>query len=226
MSLIKVAVLIAGLAATAPAGTIVAIGAAAGAGSLTGVPSVSTTAPADDNASTIVNQILNLSKSVTGTGFLDIPFTVASSNGTTEYYLEEIVANASGIAWIAYRFELGFGLGPSFATSGLFDFLDFDAPDRDPAPASSVFTTLVHGANVLRFSDALQNDGEASTFRFSIDVPDRADIPQSYWTADGYTFTLRQIAEEGRSDPIVPEPAGLALITAGALALLALKRRV
>jgi len=59
-------------------------------------------------------------------------------------------------------------------------------------------------------------------FTLSIDVPDfdPATMPDSAVTADGYRFTLRQMA-------VIPEPGtiGIALLTAMAWCVYALRRR-
>ena len=72
-------------------------------------------------------------------GIIDIEFLVDSSGGTTEFFFPETLINNSGLTWTDYHFELGFGLGVEFVSSGAGDFLDFDMPDADLPTVSSGF---------------------------------------------------------------------------------------
>jgi len=75
-----------------------------------------------------------------------VEFVVANSGGTTEYLVTQSLVNNSGQTWTDFHFELGFGVGTDFIRSGDTDGLDFDTPDQDPAPTSSVFAVrALHG---------------------------------------------------------------------------------
>lgn len=142
----------------------------------------------------------------------DIIFTVQPSDGTTEYFFSETITNNTGIAWIGYQLELGRGVGDTFYR---FDEIplplnirlpDFDTPERDPTPISSVFSTpSTHGDIDIQWSGGIVPPAGTVDFTFSIDTPDD-------WLAfDLYSdFTLRQTPE--------PIPAPPALIL-GALGL-------
>jgi hypothetical protein len=58
------------------------------------------------------------------------------------------MGNNSGIAWNDFHFQLGFGTGGAFVPVGVGVGLDFDTPNGDPAPASSVFPLLNHQPNL------------------------------------------------------------------------------
>ncbi|BCS34962.1 hypothetical protein TBR22_A41880 [Luteitalea sp. TBR-22] len=196
----------------------------ASTGSLSFSPAV---APNNDNAtaaspntiSTGLGPFLNAG----GFGILDYEFVVAESGGTTEYAFTTNVINNTGVAWNDFHFELGFGTGDSFVAVASGAALDFDTPDRDPAPASSVFPTLDASSNRLDWSGATVNylGGGAgpfsSAFTLSFDVPDgiAALNPQGL-----NRFTLRSYPT---ATP-VPEPTTSALLVAG-LAILASRRR-
>ena len=75
---------------------------------------------------------------------IDAVFTVPASSGTTEYLAAVFTANATGVPWSDFHFQLI----PTTANDGL----DFDFPDRDPVPASTAFSSLVHGEDTLDWS--------------------------------------------------------------------------
>jgi hypothetical protein len=152
----------------------------------------------------------------------DIVFTVQPSSGTTEYFFSKMVTNTTGIAWVGYNFELGFGVGDTFYR---FDekpipfsigLPDFDTPERDPTPTSSVFSTLsTHERIDIQWSGGIVPPGGTMDFTFSIDTPDD-------WTDhDIYSdFTLRQTPEP------IPAPPALILGGLGTSLTLMLKRRI
>ena len=164
----------------------------------------------------------------------DIVFNVESSGGTTEYSFLVGVVNFTGQTWGGYDFELGLGTGPDFVAIPSGDGgLDFDTPDRDPIPTSTLFsfgkdepeplfTMLRHADNVLAWSNGSLNGppfvgapGETGFFTFSLDVPDDIDsLPESAQTDRGYQFTLRQ---RPTSNPIIPEPSTSLLFGFGGL---------
>lgn len=219
------------LAGVAPAGVIDAFDIAAGPGlGAANVLELATPAPNNDNSdgSAPINAI-NIDKRFDKFGYIDMQFIVSNSRGTTEYFIDDVVTNNSGVKWWDYHFELGFGLGAGFVTSNLTDFLDFDAPDRDPKPTSTDFTQLLHESNTIDWSKGMinffPNPGSVSRqFLLSIDVPDFSDeMPADAAIYDpagaivGYAFTLRQYP--------TPEPASMALAAVGLAALVALRAR-
>lgn len=141
----------------------------------------------------------------------DIVFNVQPSSGTTEYFFSETVTNTTGIAWVGYHLEMGFGVGDNFYR---FDekpfplnisFPDFDAPERDPTPISSVFSTpSTHGDIDIQWSGGIVPPAGTMDFTFSIDTPDD-------WLAfDLYSdFTLRQTPKP------IPAPPALILGSIG-----------
>lgn len=154
----------------------------------------------DNVVGTSPNGLLVTQKAYNAIGPVDLEFTVIDTGGTTEYTMMEGVSNMTGIPWIAYRMELGFGVGSSFVPSLPGDGLDFDALDFDSPPdfsGSGYFTTVDWDEDVIEASGGIfPNFGfPTPLYEFNIDVP------------DGITsFTIRQ-------QPIpVPEPATLALV--------------
>lgn len=135
---------------------------------------------------------------------IDIVFNVSNTNGTTEYKFFENVDNNTGLNWIGYRMQLGYGTGADFTPALVGGGLDFDAPNYDPPPSSTGFSTVLTSENELVFTSGIQ--GTASqNYQFRIDVPN----------IDRGTFTLRQI-------PIpveVPEPSTLVLLGMSAIGL-------
>jgi len=132
--------------------------------------------------------------------------------GTTEYRVVENVQNSTGVDWVGYRVELGFGVGPDFIPSTIGDGLDFDNEDNSPinfAPMPADFTTVTRPTeDILLATGGTLLDGQFSgtDFVFHLDVP------------DGITeFTLRQ------QPVLIPEPGTLFLM--GLLSLISLRRR-
>ena len=212
---------------SAEAGTITNFGtvlAFPGIGSSFTQQSPETMMPNNDNSSaTSVNKLRNAASFSAAAPF-DLEFMVMNSGGTTEYFVDEAgavgsgVRNQSGTPWSGYMVELGFGTGRSFVQSNAFDFLDFDAPERDPVPTSNTFATLNHvNSNLMTWTNGTLLPGASGLFTFTIDVPDySANIPAGFEVRNaqgaivGYRFTLRQ-------GPTVaaPEPATLALFGLG-----------
>jgi hypothetical protein len=194
-------------------------------GSLTVSPAV---APNNDNTAapspnTIANPGFGIFLNAGGFGILDYEFNVADSGGTTEYFFTTNMVNNSGVAWDDFHFQLGFGTGPSFVPVGAGSGLDFDTPDRDPAPTSSVFPVLNHQPNLVDWSGATVNylggPGGApfsAAFSLSIDVPDGL---AALHPGGVNRFTLRSFPT---AQPI-PEPTTTALLGLG-LACAVLRR--
>ena len=182
----------------AQAGTIVTVNTPSGAGlGFVSIPVISTPSEGNDNQpggpgfdANIVVPIKRFDQ----TGIIDIEFNVRGSDpeGTTEYLFFESVDNNTGIDWSGYVMELGIGIGDNFVATG-GDGLDFDAPDYDPAFASSAFSNIVFAEDILTFSSGVHSSG-SEIYQIRIDVPDGIQ-----------TFTLRQY-------PIpVPEPGTMVL---------------
>lgn len=182
---------------------------------------VSTLSLNNDNANPSDNEVV-LFKHFGAVGPIDICFGVQLSGGTTEYFFSEMVTNTTGIAWVGYNFELGFGVGDNF---NRFDEIphpisislpDFDTPHRDPTPTSSVFSTLsTHERIDIQWSGGIVPPGGTMDFTFSIDTPD------DWADHDIYSdFTLRQTPEP------IPAPPALILGGLGTSLTLMLKRRI
>ena len=189
----------------------------ASTGSLTFSPAV---APNNDNSvapspNTITTPGFGTFLNAGGFGISDYEFNVANSGGTTEYFFTTNVVNNTGIAWTDYHFQLGFGTGASFVpVAGGFG-LDFDTPNGDPTPTSSVFPVLNHQSNLVEWAGATVNylGGPAGppfsvAFSLSMDIPDglAALHPQG-----ANRFTLRSFPTAAQA----PEPATVALLALG-----------
>jgi hypothetical protein len=167
---------------------------------------VSTSSPNNDNAVIPGGTISVIGKNFTSIGPIDIVFPLTSSGGTTEYFVSEGITNSTGQTWVGFKIELGFGSGTGFVASTSIDALDFDKPNSDPTPASTAFSTLVHGDDLISWSNGSIPSGGVMSKSFSIDIPDSLGVG---------TVTLRQT-------PIIPEPASM---LAGGLVLTMLRRR-
>jgi hypothetical protein len=213
------------LVLTAPsnAGTIIGVANVSGGGNAVVDPILSGD-PNNDNSSVPANSNMAVaSKIFSANAPIDIVFDVQTSQGTTEYRLSEGVANVTGVDFLMYEFELGFGTGASFVRSAAGDGLDFDAPNIDPGPTSARFLTMAHQEDQVRFSDGTFPTGMTDAYTISVDVPDfnAAAMPASAATATGYRFTLRQRGS------IIPEPGTIAIVILSALAwaVYSLRRR-
>lgn len=162
----------------------------------------------DNQVGVSPNLVQVLQKNYVGIGTVDIVFDVSNTGGTTEYRINEGVANNTGLVWSGYHMELGYGIGASFVPATPGGGLDFDAPDHDSGvtfgaafPSFSVLELDIFATGVV------PNTAFAGGIIFHLDVP------------DGITqFTLRQ------SPVPVPEPAS-ALLLLGAWGVLRRRAR-
>ncbi len=167
----------------------------------------------DDVVGTSPNSIFVTQKDYVAIGPVDLVFDVRDTGGVTEYLVTEGVNNSTGLDWIGYHVELGFGVGVDFVKSVDGDGLDFDAPDYnsdfDFNPFPGIFPdVLVTQHDIIASGGVLPHMAFAGYFRFHVDVP------------DGITsFTIRQ------SPIAVPEPSAFALTLLGAVGLVLYGRR-
>jgi hypothetical protein len=199
------------------AGQIVNFTPHAGINSVAATPVVLPVAPNNDNVSgpsPSPNQFIVDQKNYIAVAPVDITFDVTNTGGTTEYAFKEGVQNNTGLPWVSYHIELGFGFGASFNHSPAGDGLDFDAPGFDSPTDFSAggFPTHVDTEDdIFASGGVMPSPSFAGFFHFNIDVP------------DGITqFTLRQTPV-----PLgVPEPVTgvLVVIDVGGLAMLRRRR--
>lgn len=186
--------------------------------------SVGTATPNNDNSSVSNPNLIDHDLTFGSPGYFEVYFSVENSGGATEYDVTNNLANLSGINWTGMLVEIGFGQLAGFVPSNAGDLLDFDTPDRDPAPSSAAMGLVIHEVNYLYFQGN-QASGASNTMLYSLDVPDyNASIPASAQTAGGYNMTLRFTPQDVNSDPI-PEPATYALIGSGLAAFALVHRR-
>ncbi|MCI0379793.1 MAG: hypothetical protein L0215_19610 [Gemmataceae bacterium] len=166
-----------------------------------------TPTPNNDN---VFNKVNFHSQDVSfgATGFIDIEFTIDNTLGISEYWFEARVTNRTGVSWNGFIAEVGFGTGSSFAPAAPLagEGLDFDWPDRDPAPFNGInpnnppaefFPDVLHDHSLIVWSRGatgnLLPNGQMGTFFFHIDVPDftLSQMNPSVQTPTGYRMTLR-----------------------------------
>jgi hypothetical protein len=187
----------------------------------TGIASVAATsvvAPVAPNNDNVVglspNEFFLTQKNYTGIGPVDLTFDVVNSGGTTEYAFKEGVANSTGLPWVGYHIELGYGFDAAFVKSTPGDGLDFDFPDYDSglqfAPSPGFYFPIaanISEDDIVAGGGVMPNGGFAGYFRFSVDVP------------DGITqFTVRQ------SPIAAPEPASALLAILAGMMLVGMRR--
>ena len=217
MKLVVTAVLTPLLSASAFGGTIQATPAPVASGPGLGFATVAAVVTAQANndnvpsANFLDSNILVPQKRFDFPDYIDIQFTVAPSDGVTEYQVLEFVDNNTGSPWGSYRMVLGFGTGANFVISPLGDGLDFDFPNYDTPPTSGAFSTvLTPDEDQLVFTGG-SHGGGAQPYNVRVDVPNLAGRISP-------TFTLRQI-------PIViPEPTTLILAMVAVLGVAIYRR--
>ena len=183
-------------ATSASAGTIVS-GAGSGPGLGTiNIPAIITVQANNDEVPSppkLDSNIVVPIKGFDSNNYIDIQFSVAFSEGVTEYSFFESVDNNTGVNWSSYTMVLGFGVGAAFVASPAGDGLDFDAPQFNTPPVSSVMPIVGLNEDILVWSGGIHGIA-AQSYQFRIDVPDVE------------SFTLRQIATP------VPEPSTIVLM--------------
>ena len=202
---------------TGLAGLISGIGTSAFPGSSTGsigpVGGGANVAPNNDNATVASPNVVPYSIFFNSPGSLDVEFIVDASGGTTEYRFTQSLVNNSGIPWNGFLFELGFGLGSQFVAASPSGGLDFDTPERDPAPSSPALPLLVHSENTLTWTGAIVPSIGTAQFAFALDVPDNLQNANPSGTN---RFTLRQTPIVAAA---VPEPSTAWLLVAALFGL-------
>jgi hypothetical protein len=216
---LAVAVIACTLHSTAHAGTITSVTAFSLPGFSTGSigPVGVTPAPNNDNTAVASANLVPAMVFFNTLGTAEFEFAVSDSGGTTEYRFTHPLINNTGVPWLGFTYELGFGTGAAFTPSTLGDDLDFDAPTFDPAPTSSAFSTLAAQADMLAWSGGTVNSIGSVFATFAIDVPDNLS---AFNPARLDRFTLRLIPVV---TPTVTEPPVMLLAALG-LALLAMSR--
>lgn len=196
--------------ADARAGTITSITASILPGFSTGSigPVGNTPGPNNDNAAAASANVIGYSifHNAQGVGVTDVEYVVTGSGGTTEYRFTQSLINNTGQIWTGFRYQLGFGTGAAFVPSAAGDGLDFDAPDRDPAPTSNRFGLLAHGVDQLEWSGGTVQLLNALIQTLAVDVPDGLDAVNPSGLS---RFTLRQLPLTAAD--AVPAPPGIAL---------------
>jgi hypothetical protein len=135
-------------------------------------------------------------------GPVDLTFDVDPSGGTTEYSFREGVFNNTGMPWVGYHLELGYGHDLTYTKSLSGDGLDFDHPEHDsplnfnPAPFTFFPSATATEDDIIAGGGVMAPLSFAGDFHFSVDVP------------DGITqFTIRQ------SPIAAPEPGTCAFVS-------------
>jgi hypothetical protein len=176
------------------------------------IVTVQTPDPGNDNYTGDINpNVLGLFKGFGALDPIDYVFTVEDSNepNATEYRFFEEVGNITGLEWIGYHIELGFGTGEDFTPAPVGSNLDFDTGQRDSEVVSGYFDMVEHGRNELVFYDGLV-PARVDIFGiiFPVDVPNGID-----------EFTLRQYPTP------IPEPATVFLLGSGLVGLAGFRRK-
>ena len=199
----------------AQAGTVSSIATSSLPGTSTGTigPIGLTPAPNNDNAIAASPNTVPYSVFFNAHGPVQVEFVTANSGGTTEYRFTQTFINNTGQAWSGFVFELGYGVDGAFTPFASADGLDFDAPDADPTPTASHFSSLSHQSDRIEWSNGSVPSIGVLNLSFAIDVPDNI---ATFNPAQVSRFTLRQTPIPVSA---VPEPSTLLLLIVGLLAL-------
>ena len=171
------------------------------------VPAIVTVNVNNDNVDSgddLDNNILVPIKRFNANGNIDIQFEVDPTDGITEYKVIENVDNNTGVDWSGYNMYLGFGVGDKFVPSPADDGLDFDYPEFDGPPVSSVMPIVAMAQDSLSWSGGIHGSG-AEGYQFRVDVPD-------LFNRDLLVFTLRQVPVPTPPEGSIPEPGTAALV--------------
>ena len=152
----------------------------------------------------------DIDETATDMGPFDVQFEIRddiSGLVTGTGAIDKTVLNDSDEDWTSFEMILGTGLGGTFAASTDGDTLAFSEPfSSSPRELTDFFDDLLIEEDRLVFSNGILPAGQTAEFTVYVDVSDLSDNP----------FTIRQSG--------IPEPASLALMLLGGLALLRRKR--
>jgi hypothetical protein len=180
-------------------------------------PVGATPAPNNDNASGTSPNTIPATVFLNALGPIEIEFALVESGGTTEYSLTQTLFNITDQPWTDFHLELGFGTGAGFVRSGRADALDFDLPDRDPAPTASAFTVLNHQSDTIDWQGGNVPMVGTLLTSFAIDVPDGLEAINP---SGLNRFTLRAAPSGGSGPGEVPEPGTLIMLVSGVAGLI------
>src|SRR3954463_14373998 len=170
-------------ASTVSAGIILSgtpVAGSPGLGNVT-IPLILTSTPNNDNTADANsnNNITIATKAFQHNDYIDIVFVVqptapfTNPGVATEYRVVEAVDNATGINWVNYTMQLGFGTGAGFTMTAPGDGLDFDTgtPGNDPPPSSTAMPIVSRpNEDTLLYSGGIHSSIQ-QTYEFHIDVP-------------------------------------------------------
>lgn len=183
-----------------------------------GVSSITTISPNNDEVST-GNQNL-----VTEDFWFSLPleyivtFRATNSGGVTEYLFEDLIGNEFdfvGLPITRHRITL------QTDQAVTQDQLDFDTPDKDPAPTSAFFLSIdMHEDDLIEWT-GLIGKTESRTITYSLDVPDCGVSTGITCSLDSnsYSFTMRHIVNP------IPVPPAIWLFCSGLISLIGIVRR-
>jgi hypothetical protein len=174
----------------------------------------------DDVAGSEQIVLVQVNKRFDAVGVIDSPILLNAHamnsvpvGAATEYSINEIVTNNSGVAWSGFVMELGENVLSAFGPySNINIHVTFDVPNQNPAPVCSAFPIVsLHAPHQLVFSGGILPHGGTMSIRFQIDnlTPSDLNFDGTIDMSDLYSITLREF-------PIaVPAPGSLALAGLG-----------